>query len=159
VTFLAFCCWPWGGLADKTPCACTQPLFPRAGWVAVWAILGCCRRGHIYLTSGQQLMGSGAVSKRCALPSAVTQLECSTVHLSWHSTEYVGSRRHSALTGKSNFPSHKSHLWICTWVGAWPLTIAALSIPHSLLVCPGTPLYPTLSASLPRHPSLSHTLC
>lgn len=36
-------------------------------------------------------MGSGAVSKRCALPFAVTQLECSTAHLSWHSTECVGA--------------------------------------------------------------------
>lgn len=98
-------------------------------------------------------MGSGAVSKRCALPSAVTQLEWRAAHLSWHSTECVGSTRHSALTGKSNFPNHKSHLWTCTWAWAWHLTTPALASPHARSVCSLAQI-PFDSSSTPANPRL-----
>lgn len=66
-------CRTWGDISSvsllasrgfswrDTPSLCSAPL-PRAGGVAVWAVLGCCHGGQIYLASGQRLMDSGAGS-------------------------------------------------------------------------------------------------
>lgn len=87
-------------------------------------------------------MGSGAVSQRRALPSAVTQLEWSTAHLSWHSAKCVGAVGPSALTGKSNFPEPQK---------------SALDLRLGTSLTSGRPgaLLPTRS-HFPRDPSVPH---